>query len=55
MQIIRFVKKEKNAIYIKHFKHIILLTILNLKNVIYTFVKKKTINIYSKKLYNKCN
>lgn len=41
---------EKDAIYAKYLKHIILLTILNLENVIYTSKDRKIINVFSKNI-----
>lgn len=43
-------KKEKGVIYTKYFEHIVLLTILNVENVTYAPIKKKTVNVFPKNI-----
>lgn len=43
-------KKKKNTIYIKYFKYIILLIILNLENMINVLIKKKIVSIFLKNI-----
>lgn len=41
-------------IYTKHFNYIVLLTVLNLENIIYISIKKNIISIFRKKYYVIC-
>ena len=43
-------KKGKSAIYAKHLEHIILLTILNLENMTYLPIKRKTVSVFPKNI-----
>lgn len=43
-------KKENNAIYVKQFNYIVLLTILNSENIIYVPIEKNIVRIFLKNI-----
>ena len=43
-------KKKKYSIYAKHLEQIMLLTVLNLKSIIYMLIKRKIFSVFQKNI-----